>query len=99
MKFTDKSLAEEEWYKIYGDWPNGSDFAWPFFRDAFNAGRETVVESKKSFYEILRSKFLFSSEISDNIIDELKQWLSEIQTTGASDGRIDLSTIDRKSVV
>jgi len=96
MKFTDKSLAEEEWYKIYGNWPNESDFAWPVFRDAFNAGRKTVSESKKSFYEILRSKFLFSSEIADDIVDELKQWLSEIQTPGTSDGRISVSTICKK---
>lgn len=96
MKFTDKSLAEEEWYKIYGDWPNESDFAWPFFRDAFNAGRATVSEEKKSFYEILRSKFLFSSEIADGIVDELKQWLLEIQTSGSTDGRIAVSTICKK---
>lgn len=96
MKFTDKSLAEEEWYKIYGNWPNESDFAWPFFRDAFNVGRASVVESKKSFYEILRSKFLFSSEISDNIINELNKWLSEIKTPNPSDDRISLLSIRKK---
>lgn len=96
MKFTDKSLAEEEWYKVYGEWPKDNDFAWPFFRDAFNCGRESVVVSNKSFYEILRSKFLFSSEIADNVIDELKEWLSGIQTPGSPDDKISILNILKK---
>lgn len=96
MKFTDKSLAEEEWHKIYGNWPNESDFAWPFFRDAFNAGRESVVETNKSFYEILRTKFLFSSEIASDIIIELDKWLSSIHLPGSSDDKISISIIRKK---
>lgn len=96
MKFTGKTLAEEEWKKIYGDWPSDSDFAWPFFRDAFNAGQETVTVENQSFYDILRSKFLFSSEIADDIVNELSNWLSSIQTTSQSDDRISISSIRKK---
>jgi hypothetical protein len=96
MKFTGKTLAEEEWKKIYGEWPTDSDFAWPFFRDAFDAGNNTVKTENKSFYDILRSKFLFSSEIADDIVDELDEWLSSIQTISQSDDRISVSSIRRK---
>jgi hypothetical protein len=96
MKFTDRTLAEEEWYKFYGSWPTESDFAWPIFRDAYDAGRESVVTSDKTFYEILRSKFLFSSEVSNNILHELDKWLSEIQTSCSGDDRVSISTIRKK---
>jgi hypothetical protein len=96
MKFTGKTLAEEEWKKIYGDWPSDSDFAWPFFRDAFDAGKKSTKTENQSFYEILRSKFLFSSEIADDILNEFDVWLSSIRTTSQSDDRISVSLIRKK---
>jgi hypothetical protein len=96
MKFTGKTLAEEEWKKIHGDWPSDSDFAWPFFRDAFDAGQNTVKPENQSFYDILRSKFLFSSDVADDVVDELDKWISSIQTTSQSDDRISSSSIRRK---
>ena len=96
MKFTGKTLAEEEWKKIHGDWPSDFDFAWPFFRDAFDAGQNTVKSENQSFYDILRSKFLFSSEIAEDIVNELDKWLSSIQTISQSDDRISVSSILRK---
>jgi hypothetical protein len=96
MKFTGKTLAEEEWKKIYGTWPTESDFAWPFFRDAFDIGRNSVIVSNKTFYEVLRSKFLFSSEVATNILEELEEWLSGIQPSGSSDDRISISSIKKK---
>ena len=96
MKFTGKTLAEEEWKKIYGHWPTDSDFAWPFFRDAFSAGQNTLKPENQSFYDILRSKFLFSSDVADNIVDELDKWLSTIQTVSQFDDRISVSSIRKK---
>ena len=91
-----RSLAEEEWKRIHGDWPTETDFAWPYFRDAFNKGRASVVTSQQSFYEILRSKLMFSGPVADNVIEELNTWLSEIKTPGATDGRISLDSIQKK---
>ena len=91
-----KSLAEEEWKKVHGSWPTDADFAWPFFRDAFNKGRQSVVTAQRSFYEILRSKLMLSGPVADNILEELDTWMSEIQTPGATDGRIDIDAIRKK---
>ena len=91
-----KSLAEEEWKKIYGRWPESTDFAWPYFQNAFEKGRQSVVTSNRSFYEILRSKLMLSGPVADNILEELDTWMSEIQTPGASDGRIDIDAIRKK---
>ena len=88
-----KSLAEEEWKKVHGSWPTDADFAWPFFRDAFNKGRQSVVTAQRSFYEILRSKQMLPGPVADGVIRELKTWMSEIQTT---DGRIDIDAIRKK---
>lgn len=96
MKFTGKTLAEEEWKKIYGNWPSDSDFAWPFFRDAFDAGNNCVKVENKSFYGILRSKFLLSSEVSEDILNELDLWLKSIQTISQSDDRVSISSIRKK---
>ena len=91
-----KSLAEEEWKKVHGKWPTDADFAWPYFKQAFNAGRNSVVTSQKTFYEILRSKLMLSGPVADNILEELNTWMSQIQTPGASDGRVSIDSIRKK---
>lgn len=91
-----RSLAEEEWKRVYGDWRTNADFAWPYFRDAFDKGRQSVVVAQKTFYEILRSKIMLSGPVAENVIEELNTWLSEIKTPGATDGRIALDSIQKK---
>ena len=39
---------------------------------------------------------MLSGPVADNILEELDTWMSEIQTPGATDGRIDIDAIRKK---
>lgn len=73
--------AEEEWFELFGYEPTEEDFSWPVFRDAFYAGREQVKDERigqegfQTFYDVCRTKLLFSQSQTDDIIRELVEWI------------------------
>lgn len=79
--------AEDAWLESFGNYPTDEDFAWPFFRDAFYAGREMVrdeseanITGRRTFYDVCRSKLLLGQSICDDIILELNKWIPEAAT-------------------
>ena len=87
--------AEDAWFESFGSLPTDNDFAWPFFRDAFYAGRamvtdesETTTIGRRTFYDICRSELLLGQSLSDDIILELNKWIPNAATNECEDENI-----------
>ncbi len=72
----DDTEAKEEWFNTFGYYPTDEDFPWPYFRDAFYAGKKSTEKNKhivaKTFHELLKLEWIAQYDV---IISLLEKWV------------------------
>lgn len=81
MSMSDDTEAREEWFNSFGYYPTDEDFPWPYFRDAFYAGKKSTEKSEhpdiliaNSFKELLKLEWIPQYEV---VVSLLEKWITQ----------------------
>lgn len=69
--------AREEWNNTFGYYPTEDDFPWPYFRDAFYAGKKSKEKQNslqaKTFLDLLKLEWVAQYDV---VISLLEKWVT-----------------------
>lgn len=80
MSNPDDTEAREEWFNSFGYYPTDEDFPWPYFRDAFYAGKKSTKKEEnnlliaKTLSEYLKLEWVPQYNF---VITLIENWLSQ----------------------